>query len=87
MSCPVVDATTLREVAEFVALRIDDELRRADESGDKHALSWARGSADLVTTMRRDLDARPWARAEVGTYLVRTAQLYREHPEYRVWWA
>lgn len=82
----MVDATTLREVAEFVALRVDEELRRADEAGDKSALSYARGSAGLVATMRRDIDERPWARAEVGSYLLRTARLYREHPDFRVWW-
>ena len=77
---------TLREVAEFVALRIDDELRRADEAGDKQVVSYVHGSRDLVAAMRRDIDARPWARSEVANYLFRTARLYREHPEFRSWW-
>lgn len=82
----MVDAMTLHEVGEFVALRVDDELRRADESGDKPALSYARGSAGLVATMRRDIDARPWARKEIGGYLLRMARLHQRHPDFRVWW-
>lgn len=82
----VIDRSTLHEVGEFVAHRIDDDVRRADRAGDRHALSYAIGRRDLVAAFRHDIDARPWARAEVGRYLLRTARLYRGHPDYREWW-
>ncbi len=82
----VVDRATLHELGDFVARRIDDELRRADESGDRAALSRARASRDLLTTMRRDLDERPWAHREIGNYLLRAARIRSDHPEFRFWW-
>lgn len=83
----VFDRSTLHAVGDFVADRIDDDVRRADEAGDKPALSFAIGSRDLVALFRRDIDQRPWARTEVGRYLLRAARLHRDHPDFRAWWA
>ena len=82
----MLERSTLHDIGQFVMARIDDEVRRADEAGDKPALSYALGSRDVVAAIRRDIDARPWARDEVSRYLLRTARLHRRHPEYREWW-
>lgn len=77
----------LHEVSAFLARRIDEEIRRADEAGDKAALAFARGSRELLDDVTRDIDARPWARSEVANYLIRSARLHREHPDFPHWWA
>ena len=82
----VIDRSALHEVGDFLAHRIDDDVRHADRSGDGRALSYAIGRRDLLAVFRRDIDSRPWAHAEVGRYLLRTARLYRGHPDYREWW-
>jgi hypothetical protein len=76
----------LREVGDFVARRLDEEIRSADEAGDKPALSFALGSRELLAEVARDVDARPWARREVANYLFRAARLYRGHPDFQHWW-
>jgi hypothetical protein len=83
----VTDRGLLREVSDFLAQRVDEEIRRADEAGDKAALSFALGSRDLLAGVTRDIDARPWARTEVGNYLLRQARLHHGHPDFRSWWA
>ena len=45
------------------------------------------GGATCTPQFRRDVDERPWAKTEVGNYLRREAQLYRDHPDFRDWWS
>lgn len=77
----------LLEVSGFVERRLEEEICLAEDSGDNAACSFALVSRRLVADMRRDIDARPWALGEIGNYLLRTARLYRPHPEFRPWWA
>jgi hypothetical protein len=77
---------TLRELGTFVVHRIDEDARAAEQTGDDRARSYAQWRRDLFTQLRRDVDERPWAHAEVGNFLRREAQLYRDHPDFREWW-
>jgi hypothetical protein len=40
----------------------------------------------IFAALRRDVEDRPWARREVGDFLLRSARLWRHHPHFRVWW-
>lgn len=82
----MTDRVILREVGDFLAHRIDDEIRAADEAGDKTAISYAIGSRELLSRAVRDIDARPWARREVANFLLRWARLHRTHPDFQYWW-
>lgn len=83
----MVDRRTLQELADFVGRRADDDLRRAHRTGDVVGREWAAVRRELVVRMRRDLDERPYARAEVGNYLLRAARIRRDHPDFRDSWA
>ncbi len=80
------DQRTLQELGRFVAQRINDDVRAAEELGDDQAVSYAHWRRDLHAAIQRDIDERPWARAEVENFLQRAARLYRDHPDYREWW-
>ncbi|MFC6288198.1 hypothetical protein ACFP3Q_14070 [Nocardioides sp. GCM10027113] len=82
----MADQITLQELSEFVTARVADDVRRAEEAGDKAALSWYEGTRVVVDQVRRDVEERPFARDEVGRYLMRSARLYRDHPDFRLWW-
>jgi hypothetical protein len=80
------DQRTLHELGDFVAQRINDDVRAAEAVGYERAVSYAHWRRDLHAEIQRDIDERPWARDEVGNYLQRAARLYRDHPDYREWW-
>jgi hypothetical protein len=83
----VVDQIALRELGDFVNARVAEDVTRAEENGDKFALSYYEGSRVLFAQVRRDVEERPWAHDEVGNFLLRSARLYRRHPHFRVWWS
>lgn len=83
----MTEQTTLRELASFVAHRTAEDVTVAERVGDPQAVSYAHWRRDLHAQFLRDVDERPWAKAEVGNYLRREAQLYRDHPDFREWWA
>ena len=76
----MVDTSTLQHVGERLARRFEEDVRLADERGDKAMLEWSLRSLEIVEEMRRDLRRRPWARREVGGYLLRTARLHLDGP-------
>jgi len=80
------DQRTLNDLGQFVAHRISDDVRAAEELGDDQAVSYAHWRRDLYAAIQRDIDERPWARAEVENFLQGAARLYRDHPDYREWW-
>jgi hypothetical protein len=83
----VTEQTTLRELGSFVAQRIAEDVSAAERGGDPRAVSYAQWRRDLGAQFQRDVEERPWAQKEVGNFLRREAQLYRDHPEFRDWWA
>jgi hypothetical protein len=80
------DQRTLHDLGQFVAQRISDDVRAAEELGDDQAVAYAHWRRDLHASIQRDIDERPWARAEVERFLHSSARLYRDHPDYREWW-
>jgi hypothetical protein len=82
----VVDQIALRELGDFVNARVAEDVTRAEQTGDKAALSYYEGSRVIFAALRRDVEDRPWARREVGDFLLRSARLWRHHPHFRVWW-
>ena len=83
----MTEQTTLRELGTFVAHRVAEDVRAAEQSGDPQAVSYAQWRRDLHAQFQRDVEERPWAQSEVGNFLRREARLYRDHPEFREWWA
>lgn len=82
----LLDQNSALFVCDFVISRVEERVRSAEQAGDEGARSFALGSRRLVQQMRRDFVERPWARREVSNYVLRSAWLYREHPEFRSWW-
>jgi hypothetical protein len=80
------DQRTLNDLGQFVAHRVGDDVRAAEELGDDQAVAYAHWRRDLYAAIQRDIDERPWARAEVENFLQGAARLYRDHPDYREWW-
>lgn len=76
----------LVELCSFVERRLAEEVMIADDVGDDAAHSFAQTSRKLAAEMRREIDERPWAREEIGNYLLRAARQYLAHLDFRPWW-
>jgi hypothetical protein len=80
------DQRTLNDLGQFVAHRISDDVSAAETLGNDQAVAYAHWRRDFYAAILRDIDQRPWARAEVEKFLQSAARLYRDHADYREWW-